>query len=443
MDFVATSADPARPLPSISLDPPPRRAVIPPDPFPPTLGAARARIAAVRPSEYARTRNAIDGAVTRLSPYLTHGFVSLPEVLAGVAARHRVEPQHKLVYELGWREWFRHVWTHEGDGLLESLHEGPLPDRAYARALPDDVRRARTGVPVVDQAVRTLYATGYLHNHARMRLASYLVHLRKVHWRAGADWMLGHLLDGDLASNHLSWQWVAGTGSRKPYLFNADNVARYATGPAFAGWQGRGTVIDQDYEALDRTARLDGDVGPERGEHAGIVEPLLWAAPLPAWVADSTKPLIAAALPKRREIELVTPWSLSEREGGSGAGAGGPWRLGLIHLPAHEAMPWSEARWRWVLRRMGQVTDAVFVGDVMKRPASTQGVPAWPGRDGVFAFRAPMPGYDAALGTLATLRPASRLLPNPETPCRSFSVFYEAVKRQSRSLQSQLNGELP
>ena len=182
---------------------------------------------------------------------------------------------------------------------------------SYATTVPADLREGRTGVPTIDAAVRQLYATGYLHNHARMWLASYAVHLRKVHWRAGADWMVGHLLDGDVPSNHLSWQWVAGTFSNKPYLFNADNVARYATGPAFAGWQARGTLIDQDYEALDRTARLDGDVGPERGEHAGIVEPLLWAAPLPAWVADSTKPLIAAALPKRREIELVTPWSLS------------------------------------------------------------------------------------------------------------------------------------
>ncbi|MGC8035725.1 FAD-binding domain-containing protein, partial [Salmonella enterica] len=74
-------------------------------------------------------------------------------------------------------------------------------------------------------------------NHARMWLASYVVHLRKVHWRAGADWMVGHLLDGDLASNHLSWQWVAGTGSHKPYLFNAENVAKYAP----AEWHSPGT----------------------------------------------------------------------------------------------------------------------------------------------------------------------------------------------------------
>ena len=99
--------------------------------------------------------------------------------------------------------------------------------------------------------MRGLYATGMLHNHARMWLASYVVHVRKVHWRAGADWLYGHLLDGDLASNHLSWQWVAGTGSAKPYLFNAENVARFAP----AAWHSPGSVIDTSYEALDAWAR--------------------------------------------------------------------------------------------------------------------------------------------------------------------------------------------
>ena len=67
----------------------------------PTLAAAHARIAAVRPAAYARTRNAIDGAVTGLSPYITHGFVSLHDVLAGVATRHPLDVQHKLVFEIG------------------------------------------------------------------------------------------------------------------------------------------------------------------------------------------------------------------------------------------------------------------------------------------------------------------------------------------------------
>ena len=200
--------------------------------LPPTCQAALARAAAVRPHEYARSRNHVQGAVTGLSPYLTHGLLGLPEVLSNLLQREPLAVGHKLVYELGWRAFFRHVWAFEGDGILHSLHTGPLPEGDYANTLPDDIRQARTGVPVIDQAVRTLYATGTLHNHARMWLASYVVHLRRVQWRAGADWLVAHLLDGDLASNHLSWQWVAGTGSHKPYLFNADNVAKYA--PALA-----------------------------------------------------------------------------------------------------------------------------------------------------------------------------------------------------------------
>ena len=292
-------------------------------------------------------------------------------------------------------------------------------------------------MPTIDTAVRQLYATGYLHNHARMWLASYAVHLRKVHWRAGADWMVGHLLDGDVPSNHLSWQWVAATFSSKPYLFNAENVAKYAPRRGAEAWLATGTVLDQDYAALDRLAREAADVGPEPGAHEGVAEPARVASPLPAWLAESGVAVLSAGgWPARRSMELVTPWSLSEREHGAGAGGGGPWRLGVIHRPAHEALPWSEARWRWVLRRMAQVTDAVCLADLHQPPAG------WPAGVEVSAVRSPMPGYDAALGAWATLRPAPRLLPDPPTACRSFSVFYETVKRQSRSLQSQLNGEL-
>jgi deoxyribodipyrimidine photo-lyase len=141
------------------------------DTCPPTLAAAQARIDAFRPSAYARTRHAIDGAVSGLSPYITHGLVSLTDVLVGVAARHELDVQHKFVYELGWRAYFRHVWRHRGEGILRSLHEGPLPDATYSTELPADIREGNTGVPVIDRAVRTRYATGALHNHAHMWLA--------------------------------------------------------------------------------------------------------------------------------------------------------------------------------------------------------------------------------------------------------------------------------
>ncbi|MDG4869753.1 FAD-binding domain-containing protein, partial [Guyparkeria sp. 1SP6A2] len=91
------------------------------------------------------------------------------------------------------------------------------------------------------------------------------------------DWLYGHLLDGDLASNHLSWQWVAGTGSGKPYLFNADNVARYAP----PHWHSPGTVIDASYLALDRLARQS--AAWHGGEAAGppLAEPQCTAEPPP------------------------------------------------------------------------------------------------------------------------------------------------------------------
>lgn len=313
------------------------------DLFPPTREAALARIAAVRPSDYARSRNALDGAVTQLSPYLTHGFVSLPEVLAGVAAKHRLDVQHKFVFELGWRAYFHHVWQHLGAGIFESLHPGVLPDHGYATEVPADVRQARTGVPVIDMAVRTLYASGYLHNHARMWLASYLVHLRKVHWRTGADWMVAHLLDGDLASNHLSWQWVAGTGSSKPYLFNADNVARYAP-PA---WHSPGTVIDCSYETLDAMARSGRPV-KTTPEGDGVEEPAVWS--VPQHVPPS---LLQAADVNGRDVWLVHPWALGEPPPDLPAGC---MHVGLRMAEHHNAWPWSAARWSFVGHRMAGLT---------------------------------------------------------------------------------------
>jgi deoxyribodipyrimidine photo-lyase len=316
------------------------------DEFEPSTAAARARVAAVRPAAYARTRNALEGDVTRLSPYLTHGFITLPEALAGVLQRGPLPVDHKLVYEFAWREYFHHVWAHEGEGIFESLHEGVLPDAAYARELPRDIREGATGVPVIDQAVRTLYATGYLHNHARMWLASYVVHLRKVHWRAGADWLYGHLLDGDLASNHLSWQWVAGTGSHKPYLFNAENVERYAPPP----WHCRGSIVDTDYDSLDRMARSPRAVPGGRG--VPVAEPPLCATPPPAlraWFGAASPAAVQG-----QAVCVVHAWDLADP---SPAQAGQP-SVAVLDAAFHRRWPWSARRWQFVGARLQALAPA-------------------------------------------------------------------------------------
>ena len=333
----------------------------PMSPYPPTPEAAWQRIRAVHPANYARTRNAIDGAVSQLSPYITHGFVSLRDVYQGVAQNHPLKAQDKFVFELGWRAYFRHVWAHRGDGIFQSIHDGLLPEHTYARVVPDDIRQARTGVKAIDMAILGLYATGYMHNHARMWLASYLVHWRKIHWRAGADWLYGHLLDGDLASNHLSWQWVAGTSSVKPYLFNADNVARYAP----VTWHSPGSVIDASYEDLAQMAQ--DPMAHQPFSHASQIplgsapcpataEPPVFSAPMGPW--GCTPP--NAALAQDRDIWLVHPWSLGPLPADLPANT---LVIGITVADFHQAWPWSEQRWHFVGQRMADITPVWWHGE--------------------------------------------------------------------------------
>lgn len=383
-------------------------------PFAPTRAAALARLDAVRPSDYARSRNQLEGAVTGLSPYITHGLLSLPEVLAAVNARHPLGVQHKWVFELGWREYFRHVWQFRGAGILDSLHDGPLPEACYANELPLDIRQAATGVPVIDMAVRTLYATGYLHNHARMWLASYVVHMRKVHWRTGADWLYAHLLDGDLASNHLSWQWVAGTGSSKPYLFNADNVARCAP----SAWHSPGSVVDQTYEALDRIARQSTDhcnPGPHKA-HLGAVsiEPPLSTAP-PEELCCTTPEAAAVA---GRDVWLVHPWNMGELPAKLSTGA---LVLGIFATDFHQAWPWSEQRWRFVCSRMAEITAMRWVGDAATIGRALQSARQVRSTD--------EPHLQPWLGRLAECAAAPALFCAVDQRCDSFSKWWHKVSR--------------
>jgi deoxyribodipyrimidine photo-lyase len=403
----------------------------PPAPlFAPTLFAAQARLAAVRPADYARTRNALDGAVTHLSPYITHGLLNLPQVLAHVVAhaapQHPLDLQHKFVFELGWREYFRHVWQHRGDGIFDSLHAGVLPDDAYAQVLPEDIRRARTGVPVIDTAVRTLYATGTLHNHARMWLASYVVHLRKVHWSVGAAWLYAHLLDGDLASNHLSWQWVAGTGSHKPYLFNAANVARYAP----AEWHSPGSVVDTSYEALDSIARSSKGVG-SRPQGDGVAEPTLHSAPPAAWPAHKPCTPPQAADVAGRDVWLVHPWAMGAAPADLPSGA---ICVAMCWKSFHTAWPWSGARWAFVGTRLAAMADVCWfadAGELAQELRHTKSVHTVADPHVSAQLKALVSG--SALSRPVVHR-APQLFAEVKTACPSFSNWFNRSTRQAKTL---------
>ena len=193
--------------------------------------AALAALAEIDPRAYAASRNHLDGAVTRLSPYIRHGVLSLDEVRNhAVAAVRDPREAEKFVQELAWRDYWQRIYLAHPDRIWNDVeaYKTGFDASEYEQDLPGDVADAETGVACIDQFATMLMETGYLHNHARMYLAAYIVHWRRVSWQAGARWFLEHLIDADPASNNLSWQWVASTFSNKPYIFNLDNVAKYS-----------------------------------------------------------------------------------------------------------------------------------------------------------------------------------------------------------------------
>lgn len=199
----------------------------------PIVGGRRAGEAALHamdPIAYGHSRNFLDGAVTRLSPYIRHGIVTLNEARNLALDYGDVKPIEKFVQELGWRDFWQRVYAQNPDWIwadIEPYKTGFTADD-YADTLPDDIAAGDTDSAAMNHFIHELKTTGYLHNHARMYLAAYIVHWRRVKWQAGAAFFLAHLLDGDAASNNLSFQWVASTFANKPYYFNLENLQKFA-----------------------------------------------------------------------------------------------------------------------------------------------------------------------------------------------------------------------
>ncbi|MBD2431072.1 MULTISPECIES: FAD-binding domain-containing protein [Fischerella] len=195
--------------------------------------AAEKVLQKVDPAKYAKTRNFFTGAVTRLSPYIRYGVLSLREIRDYVLDRVQNQDEAtKLINELGWRDYWQRLYAKLGNNIWQDQEEYKTGynQSEYAPELPEDITQATTGRVCIDSFSKELQETGYLHNHARMWMAAYIIHWRRIQWQAGAKWFLEHLLDGDPASNNMSWQWVASTFSHKPYYFNRENLERYTEG---------------------------------------------------------------------------------------------------------------------------------------------------------------------------------------------------------------------
>jgi deoxyribodipyrimidine photo-lyase len=194
--------------------------------FPLDYNSILARINNIDAAKYARTRNFINGAVTYLSPYIARGVISLVHVKEAVMHNKKLYQVEKLLQELAWREYFQRIWQHYGDAIWSDIKQ-PQPNAKHQQ-LPQALAEASTGINAIDDAIETLYSSGYMHNHLRMYTAMLACNIGKAHWQQPSKWLYYHLLDGDIASNTLSWQWVAGSFSSKLYYANQENINKYA-----------------------------------------------------------------------------------------------------------------------------------------------------------------------------------------------------------------------
>ncbi len=202
---------------------------------------ANEKLLAVDPVKYQATRNYIGGS-TRLSVYITRGVLTLPQIYAHLNKSYTRNQNFKLVYELAWREYWQREWKIRGDAIFEDIKN--KQEGVESNDLPFNILKAQTGINALDAGIKQLYETGYVDNHMRMWLAGLICNIAHTKWQKGASWMYYHLLDGDPASNFLSWQWIAGTFSSKKYLPSQENINKYTKSIQ------NNTFLDISYEEL-------------------------------------------------------------------------------------------------------------------------------------------------------------------------------------------------
>jgi deoxyribodipyrimidine photo-lyase len=187
--------------------------------------------------DYPDARDRPDRSGTsRLSPHLHFGEIGPRQIWHGVRrfaqarGRHTTWRQSQFLTEVGWREFAHHLLYH-----FPHTPEKPLrgdfarfPWKSDKKGL-HAWQRGQSGFPIVDAGMRQLWHTGWMHNRVRMIVGSFLVKDLLLPWNEGAAWFWDTLVDADLASNTLGWQWVSGCGADAAPYFRIFNPVTQAT----------------------------------------------------------------------------------------------------------------------------------------------------------------------------------------------------------------------
>jgi deoxyribodipyrimidine photo-lyase len=137
----------------------------------------------INPIKYEQTRNSLNGAITKLSPYISSGTITLNEIKDITLSKNSIKDSYKLIQELAWRDFFQSVYLSKRNdifGDLKSVQQG-----VKSNDLPKAILEASTRIDVIDKAIKTLYTTGYIHNHGRMWLASIIYNIADTKWQSG------------------------------------------------------------------------------------------------------------------------------------------------------------------------------------------------------------------------------------------------------------------
>ena len=132
-----------------------------------SLAALEQYILSIDVARYTEQRNYLDGS-TRLSEYITRGFISLPHVRALLLTNNSAQAAYKLINELAWREYWQQTWRVRQDEIFDYFRPLSFKPR---QGIPTAVLEAQTGITALDIGIKQLYETGYIHNHLRLWLS--------------------------------------------------------------------------------------------------------------------------------------------------------------------------------------------------------------------------------------------------------------------------------
>ena len=213
-------------------------------------------------------------SVSCLSPWVRCRSLTEDEIVRKVLEQHSPSSAEKFIQEVCWRTYWKGwlaqrpvVWS-QYEQELAVAREQLVRNKTYERAID-----AETDFKSFNTWADELRRTGYMHNHARMWFASIWIHTLKLPWQLGAAFFMEHLLDGDCASNTLSWRWVAGRQTLgKTYAASAQNIQKYTQGRLGVGETfGHADIPSEDLPAHPRPLDLKPLPVPEISEKMGLL----------------------------------------------------------------------------------------------------------------------------------------------------------------------------